>query len=326
MIRIRYIAACMAFCFAAIIFAGSVWITIAPHEFDRRVEWVQLKVQALLPQPPRPEFVPTPLSLAEPVDTPTVLPNPPKPTSAATGTTTPRAISPRPPTLASVALPPRMTLSDFHHDYQRFNNCGPATLSILLSHLGRSETQYDLAPLLKGNNDDRNVSPDEIAALARSYGFRSVVRENGSISEMKSFLAQGIPVMVESWFIPRPKDASGHYRLLTGYDDGGTAPTRGVGLTVEYVDGYPPTETGFFVAQDSYSGPNIKLAYQAWDFDWRVFNRTFLVIYRDAQSAAVQRIIGDDADDTAMFTHAYDQAQREVTANNADAFAWFNLG
>lgn len=143
---------------------------------------------------------------------------------------------------------------------------------------------------------------------------------------MKSFLAQGIPVMVESWFIPRPKDASGHYRLLTGYDDAGTAPTRGIGLTVEYVDSYPPTETGFFVAQDSYIGPNIKLAYQAWDLDWRVFNRTFLVIYRDAQSAAVQRIIGDDADDTAMFTHAYDQAQREVTANNADAFAWFNLG
>ena len=84
MIRIRFIAACMAFCFAAIIFAGSVWITIAPHEFDRRVEWVQLKIQALLPQPPPPEFVPTPLVLEEPVDTPTLLPNPPKPTSAAT--------------------------------------------------------------------------------------------------------------------------------------------------------------------------------------------------------------------------------------------------
>lgn len=143
---------------------------------------------------------------------------------------------------------------------------------------------------------------------------------------MKSFLAQGIPVMVESWFIPHPKDASGHYRVLTGYDDAGTASTRGVGLTVEYIDGYPPVENGFFIAQDSYIGPNIKLAYQAWDFDWRVFNRTYLVIYTDAQASVVRNILGDDADDTTMFTHAYAQAQREVTANNADAFAWFNLG
>ncbi|HEX9074784.1 MAG TPA: C39 family peptidase [Anaerolineae bacterium] len=326
MIRIRFIAAWMVFCFAAIVFAGAVWATVVPHEFDRRVEWVQLKIQAVLPQPPRPEFVPTPLAVQEPIDTPTLPANLPQPTAASTRTATPRVAPTRPPIAASAPLPPRVALSDFRHDYQRFNNCGPTTLSILLSHLGRSETQYDLAPLLKGNNDDRNVSPDEIVALVRSYGFRAVVRENGSMPEMKSFLAQGIPVMVESWFIPHPKDASGHYRVLTGYDDAGTASTRGVGLTVEYIDGYPPVENGFFIAQDSYIGPNIKLAYQAWDFDWRVFNRTYLVIYTDAQASVVRNILGDDADDTTMFTHAYAQAQREVTANNADAFAWFNLG
>ncbi len=325
MIRLRFIAAWIAFCFAAIVFAGSVVATVLPHEFDRRVEWVQLKIADLLPQPPRPEFVPTPL-IADPIETPTLSTGTPAATAAPSRAATPRPMSTRAPAPALASLPPRVTLSDFRHDYQRFNNCGPTTFSILLSHYGRKETQYDLAPLLKGNNDDRNVSPDEIAALARTYGFQTIVRENGNITEMKNFLAQGIPVMVESWFVPRLKDASGHYRLLTGYDDTSTAPTKGAGLSVEYVDGYAANETGYFIAQDSYMGPNTRLPYQAWDVDWRVFNRTYLVIFTDAQANAVKSIIGADADDTTMFSHSLDEAQREVAANGSDAYAWFDLG
>src|SRR5512143_3049219 len=113
MIRIRFIAAWTLFCFAAIVFAGAVWATVVPHEFDRRVEWVQLKIQALLPQPPRPEFVPTPLAEQEPISTPTLPANLPQPTAASTRTATPRAVSTRPPVAASVSLPTRVALSDF---------------------------------------------------------------------------------------------------------------------------------------------------------------------------------------------------------------------
>ncbi len=334
--RLAFIAALAAFCLAAMIFLAAVWSVISPHEFDRRVEWVQLKLEQLIPQPPHPEFIPTPLADVDsetsqqitalaPASTDTPLPAS-TPTRAATLTAAPPTRAPaRQPALAA-ALPARVALTDFHHDYQRFNNCGPTTLSILLSHLGRTETQYDLAPLLKGTPDDKNVSPDEIVALARSYGFHATARVNGTLAEMKSFLAQGIPVMVESWFVPRPKDASGHYRLLTGYDDSASAPTHGVGLTVEYIPTYPAAETGFLIAQDAYMGPNVKLPYNAWDLDWRVFNRTYLVLYTDAQAATVSAIIGSDADDGTRYAHSRDTAQKEINANDSDPYAWFNFG
>lgn len=329
--RIRFIAALTAFVLAAMMFLGSIWATFWPHEFDRRVEWVQLKMADLLPQPARPEFVPTPLALLD-LSTPTpeltplpeatsaTVPSPSRPPATAVPTRAPTRLS------AASNLPPRVALTNFRQDYQRFNNCGPATLAILLSHFGRSETQYDLAPLLKGTPDDRNVNPEEIAALVQPYGLHAVVRVNGDENEMKSFLAQGVPVMIENWFVPRLKDASGHYRLLTGYDDTGTASTRGVGLSVEFGGNDPGTEMGYFIAQDSYTGPNVKLPYRSWDKDWAVFNRTYLVIYTDAQAAIVKAVIGDNADDATMYARARDVAQREIAANGNDAYAWFNLG
>jgi hypothetical protein len=330
--RISFIAALTAFCLAAIIFAGAVWATLAPLDFDRRVEWAQLKIEGLLPQAPHPEFVPTPLAQVEWTPEPTATPVATlvaAPTFAATATR-PAPTRTRAPTTASQpvvnTLPPRVALADFRHDYQRFNNCGPATLSILLSHFGRSETQLDLAPLLKGSKDDRNVSPDEIVALVQSMGLHALTRVNGDETEIKHFLAQGIPVMTEGWFVPHLENASGHYRLLSGYDDAATASTRGVGLTVQYVDSYPATETGFFIAQDSYIGPNTKLPYVGFDLDWRVFDRTYIVVYTDAQESAVKSIVGDNLDDATMYARAREVAQREMALNANDPYAWFNLG
>ncbi len=328
--RLPFVAALTAFCLAALIFAGAVWATLAPQESDRRVEWVQLKIAALLPQAPHPEFVPTPLAQVEWTPEPTAAPvSIVAPTAAATSTR-PAPTRTRIPTPVSQpvanTLPSRVALTNFRHDYQRFNNCGPATLAILLSHFGKSETQYDLAPLLKGNKDDRNVSPDEVVELIRSMGLHSLTRVNGDESEIKRLLAQGIPVMTESWFVPHPENASGHYRLLSGYDDAASASTRGVGLAVQYLETYPSSEKGMFIAQDSYIGPNARVPYVAFDLDWRVFNRTYVVAYTDAQASAVKAIVGDNMDDTTMYERARDLAQREMALNAKDPFAWFNLG
>jgi tetratricopeptide (TPR) repeat protein len=132
--------------------------------------------------------------------------------------------------------------------------------------------------------------------------------------------------MSESWFVPHLENASGHYRLLSGYDDAASASTRGVGLTVQYVDTYPSSEKGFFIARDSYTGPNTKLPYVAFDLDWRVFNRTYIVAYTDAQASAVKAIVGDNMDDATMYARAHEVAQREMALNGNDPYAWFNLG
>jgi hypothetical protein len=48
------------------------------------------------------------------------------------------------------------------HEYQKLNNCGPVALAIALSYYGVERTQFDIAPLVKGYNKDKNVSPEEL--------------------------------------------------------------------------------------------------------------------------------------------------------------------
>ena len=127
------------------------------------------------------------------------------------------------------------------------------------SHFGRGELQAQAAAFLKPNADDKNVGPDELVAFARSVGLQADYRVGGDLERLKLLLANGVPVVAEMWFTPRPNDGMGHYRLLVGYDD----------------------VPGRFIAYDSYDQPgvNVPLPYGPFDADWRVFNRTYIPVY-----------------------------------------------
>ncbi|HEX2033990.1 MAG TPA: hypothetical protein VHS99_07385, partial [Chloroflexota bacterium] len=144
------------------------------------------RVQAVLdhiPQPwkpPRPEYVPAPAEgsavittvsnaaagAAPPVEAP------PAATPAARATTPGGSESPAVPIAATMAslpaavnpAPPAVRLQNFRHQYQTWNNCGPATITMATSHFGRAETQAQAAPVLKPNPNDKNVGPDELVA------------------------------------------------------------------------------------------------------------------------------------------------------------------
>ncbi|HDN80000.1 MAG TPA: tetratricopeptide repeat protein [Chloroflexi bacterium] len=190
------------------------------------------------------------------------------------------------------------------HEYQRWNNCGPATLGMALSYYGYQFDQYYLAPILKPDPEDKNVSPEEMASFARSLGLGAVVRVNGTITGMKRLLSNGFPVVVEQWFIPHPNDEMGHYRVLRGYDDSRKA----------------------FIANDSYNGPKVWVPYGELDALWRVFNRKYLVIYRPEDEALLKSVLGEDWDERLMYARALERARKEVERSPDDAFAWFNMG
>jgi tetratricopeptide (TPR) repeat protein len=184
-----------------------------------------------------------------------------------------------------------------------------------LSYWRRRETQADAAAFLKPDPEDKNVSPYEMADYARSLGLEATVRVGGDMQRLKQLLAVGLPVIVETWFIPEPDDQMGHYRLLSGYDD----------------------RARQFTAQDSYHGPNIRLDYAAFDELWLVFNRVYLVVYPPGQRDKLNAILGDDVHDQAMYARALETAQAEALApvpecvayqecDDAIAFAWFNVG
>ncbi len=252
------------------------------------------------------EVLPT-REVSSPTSTPTQVPvvtHTPSPTPTATPIPSP---TPTPPAA--------WTLTGLRHEHQGWNNCGPATVTMLLSYWGCDQTQFDAAPVLKPDPDDKNVSPWEMAAYVRSQGFEVLTRVNGDLDRLKELLRAGFPVIVETWYVRDARDQLGHYRLIVGYDDA----------------------AGQFITYDSLHGPDVPIGYRELDELWRVFNRLYMVVYTPENWDALAPIIGEDLEDVGMYQRALDVARNEAVALPGDCvayadcadwvtFAWFNVG
>ena len=197
------------------------------------------------------------------------------------------------------------------HEYQKMNNCGPATLAMLLSYWGWQGDQNTTRAVLRPNHaeyDDKNVMPAELAAFVESQsGLQALVRVGGDLQTLKRLLAAGFPVLIEKGFQP-PKEAwMGHFEVLNGYDDA----------------------RGRFISQDSYIMADYPVPYadlsERW---WRDFNYVYLVAYPPERAAEVLAILGPDADPQANLARAAEKALDETGAlSGRDLyFAWYNYG
>lgn len=205
--------------------------------------------------------------------------------------------------LGSLAQPASVQLQGIRHEYQRLNNCGPVTIGMAMSYWGSTLTQYQTAPVLKPNRADKNVSPDEMAAYARSQGFAVKQGVAGDRALLKRLVAAGYPVIAQTWFVS-DQGGMGHYRLISGYDDA----------------------AGFFWAYDSYNGPRIRLEYREFDRLWRVYNRTYLVVYPRSRQTPVNQLLGQRTSLDWEYRKAAEIARQESQSQPTDGFAWFNLG
>jgi len=285
---------------------------------------------------PHPESLPTPLAVAGPGDglTPTLVPtmtsitrptetpnrrSHPTPTSTPTPLLDTATPSPMPsPTVEPSPTPTVLTsftLTGLRHEHQAWNNCGPATLTMLLSYWGCERTQQDAAPVLKPDPDDKNVSPWEMTSYVRDLGFQAITRVNGDLERLKALLRAGFPVIVETWYVRDASDQLGHYRLIVGYDDAAQQ----------------------FATYDSLHGPDIPIGYRELDELWRVFNRLYLVAYTPERWDALAAILGPDLEDAAMYRRALEVARSEAANQPSDCvayadcadwvtFSWFNVG
>lgn len=98
---------------------------------------------------------------------------------------------------------------------QLTNYCGPACLTSVLRHYGSQLTQEDIGketydPSLNATNGA------DMLYFARERGF-SAYSWNSSLSDVKRKIAAGVPVIVLQQ--NSLSDKSGHYRVLTGYND-----------------------------------------------------------------------------------------------------------
>lgn len=197
-------------------------------------------------------------------------------------------------------------LTGFTWIRQGANNCGPASITVLMSYWGVTFTQEEAASFLKPNQEDPNVRPEEIAAFVEAKGYHTLIRVNGNIEILKQLILAGYPVLIETGYDPEPAVVgwTSHYLTLAGFSN----------------------EDQGLIAMDTYRRPNWFYPYSEIDKYWRQFNRRYIIVYRPDQAAAVASIIGADIDDTTMYDNAIKTAQLELSLDRNDPFGWFNLG
>jgi tetratricopeptide (TPR) repeat protein len=217
-----------------------------------------------------------------------------------------------PPKNTPEPLPDHMLLETPKYEKEIYNNCGAATLTMMLRMYGWEGNQDDIASVIKPNVDDKNVNIDELVYYVRNYaGWLSAdFRVAGDIELLKRLLANGFPIIIESGMhldqSYRVNDDrwAGHYLLVTGYDD----------------------EVGLFTTQDSWYSPNRMLTYGELDENWKAFNRAYLLVFLPDQSGQIEKLVGDGWNEEANRDNALNKALDETNANPEDVFAWFNVG
>jgi tetratricopeptide (TPR) repeat protein len=259
-------------------------------------------------------YLPEPLQKLRHNPHPDTLPTP-MPVLAHAPTPLPPTFTPSPTPMPMPTSPAGVMLTGLRHEHQDWNNCGPATLAMALSYWGREETQDEVAPVLKPDPEDKNVSLWEMEAYVHGLGLGAIVRVGGSLRQIRALVRAGFPVIVETWYVRDAHDQLGHYRLVVGYDDA----------------------AGEFLTYDSLHGPDVTVGYREMDELWRVFNRTYLAVYAPERWEELAAVLGPDLDDAAMYERALEVARAEAVsppdtcvayADCADwvTFSWFNVG
>jgi tetratricopeptide (TPR) repeat protein len=197
------------------------------------------------------------------------------------------------PTLQVKAIPTSHVIAQQTHIYQSFNNCGPASLSMLFSYNGMTVSQEELGQKLRpyqnaaGIDDDKSVTIEELATEAESHGLKAYHRRNGSLHILKQLIANDIPVLVRTWL--NPDEDIGHYRIVRGFND----------------------TTQKLLQDDSYQGDNLEYDYEIFEAMWQPFNYEYMVIVVENKSQLITTILKENANEKVAWENALQRAEKE---------------
>lgn len=202
------------------------------------------------------------------------------------------------PTPTEKSLPSSYAIQNSSFISQSFNNCGPASLAMVMTILGRPVTQEELGSQMRpyqnptGDNDDKSIFADEFVTYAQKYGFESMHRPNGTIDLLKKFVANDIPVVVRTWL--NPDEDIGHFRIVRGYND--TKQT--------------------LLQDDSYQGANLEYNYDTFLQMWQPFNYGYILVYPKEKHTIVTAILGEEVDAVKAYQNSIQRAEKELATNN----------
>ena len=199
------------------------------------------------------------------------------------------------------------TLENEYHVFQTFNNCGPASLSMIFSYFGINKSQKELGRELRpyqnprGDNDDKSVTLEELSKKSEEYGLAAYHRPNGNIELLKLFITYDIPIIVKT--LTKENEDIGHYRVVKGYYD----------------------TTREIIYDDSFQGKDLRLSYESFNKIWEKFNFEYLVIIPKDKVMIAEAIIGEDKDINKAWGKAAKNARELVEKYPENIFYRFNL-
>ena len=205
------------------------------------------------------------------------------------------------------SIPKSKVLGNNYYVKQTFNNCGPASLSMVLSYYGIEKSQHELGQILRpyqnpnGDNDDKSVTLTELANHAKTYGLYTYHRPNGDIELLKKFITYDIPVVTRTWL--HVNEDIGHYRVVKGYDD----------------------NSQLIIQDDSYEGSDLSFSYSDFNIMWSKFDYEYMVLIPTDKKLIAEEIIGANLDDSYAWGQAVKRNNEILHQNPNDIYSRFNL-
>ena len=188
--------------------------------------------------------------------------------------------------------------------WQSLNNCGPASVVMLLSTFGIDADQETARLALRGPDWRRGMSPAPVNGwVDQLYGLRAMYRTNGTNALIKTLISNGFAPMVTQWMEDPTISRIPHWRAVAGYDD----------------------RAGVFYANDPMRGRGVPLTYQWFDKNWQPFSYRYLVIYKPEDEALLKAIVNADWSERAMRQRFYERARTEAL-ERSDSASWLAYG
>ncbi len=224
----------------------------------------------------------------------------------------PLTVTPSPPHLVTLSSPPPAhRITGLTVIPQKFNNCGPANLTINLTYYGHAVDQLDVAAQMRPQYEDRNVTPWELAGYVNEQTpLQASVFSGGDLDTLKRLISAGYPVVIEKGYEPNDWQGwMGHYLTLIGYDDAAQE----------------------FTSLDTFLGPwdshGRAESYDYINTYWQHFNNIFYVVYPPEEEEEVLALLPAGlTDPLTMWQQAAEKAQADTVAEPTNSYAWFNLG
>ena len=208
---------------------------------------------------------------------------------------------PDPTPLSSPKLNPEIVKPDQskiipnnYHEFQTFNNCGPATLAMVLNYYGVRTNQKELGELIRpfqnpqGINDDKSTSMEEFVYWSEQNGLKAIHRPNGTIELLKSLVSNDFPVITRTWL--NNDEDIGHFRVIRGFNESDQT----------------------LLQDDSYQNKNLTYSYSEFNSLWQPFNYEFVIIYPENKSPLIEAILGENYHKDSAWQAALVRSEKEA--------------